>query len=224
MKRIFEILGELLLLVLYPIINILGIFVALKTVNKQANKKYPVVFVHGWFTQNVFYACFKRYLERKGFAVYMTNFGLHLGDLTKLGKRLARYLEERQLEEVVLVGISAGALASLFYLQKLNGWNRVKTFISVGAPYKGTPIAYVAFFSQAARQMFPGSKFLQTLWAGGIQNPGRIVSITGSYDTFIPTLSSYIPGAQNVTVDVFGHFTLGGFSKRVYVLVAQYAH
>ncbi len=219
--RLIEIIKEILLLIWFSASGFLGYFITLESINKNPTKDNPIVFIHGWKTQNLAHFPMKKYLEKKGFAVYMTNFGLQIGGITKLAKRLKEYINDRELNNVVLVGASLGAIVSLLYLQKLDGWKNVKKFISLGGPFKGTPTARIGFFSKAARQVLPGSNLIKSLSKEKIKNPEKIICLRAKHDEMVPS-GSQLKGAKNIAIDVSGHVNLLS-SPKTFHLIATHA-
>ena len=70
-------------------------------------KKGPViVIVERWLSLNISHIFWKRYLERKGFQVYIINLPLWRKDFADSSKKLASYIEKYNLNDVTLVGIS----------------------------------------------------------------------------------------------------------------------
>lgn len=223
MKFLVDFFLETTLLLIYgPISGILGYIFPLNGINPKPTQRHPIVIVHGWMTQNPFYYLVKRFLEKNGYQVYMTNFGWQLGDLNEMAKRLADYFEQNSLNKATLVGFSEGAIISLIYLQNLSGWNRVKRFISIGGPFKGTPLSILGFWSVAVKQMAPGSKLLASL-ISKLQNQKMIVCISAKLDEIVPRWSSGIPQTKQEIVEVFGHARVQGFSQKTCELIANYA-
>ena len=58
-----------------------------------------------------------------------------------------------------LIGFSMGGLISRYYVQRLGGLNRVKTFITISTPHRGTLLA-LGSRRHGIKQMRPGSRFL----------------------------------------------------------------
>jgi triacylglycerol lipase len=61
-----------------------------------------------------------------------------------------------------LVGFSMGGIVARYYVQRLGGIERVRRFITISAPHRGTYVAY-AMGNKGAKQMRPGSMFLEDL-------------------------------------------------------------
>lgn len=216
----FGVCVELICLPLYLLAGVLGYFFVLNGREKSGS---PVVFVHGWMTQTPLYYFLVRFLEKAGFRVYVTNFGLQAGDYLDLAKDLKAYLEKHDLRDVVLVGTSGGAIISLAYLQKHDGWSRARKLIAIGGPFFGSPLAFLAFFSKAGRQMMVSSNFLAELMGDEIRNKDRIVCIQARFDELVPQKSSRIPGVRCEALDVVGHVHLQAFSRKTFKAIVEHA-
>lgn len=216
----FGLIVEVIYAALYLLAGVLGYIFVLK--GKKNNGK-PIVFVHGWMTQTPLYYFLVRFLEKSGFQVHVTNFGLQAGDYRELAKELKAYLENHDLKDVVLVGTSGGAIISLAYLQKHDGWSRARKLIAIGGPFFGSPLAFLAFFSKAGRQMMASSEFLEELMAGEIKNKDRIVCIQAKFDELVPQKSSGIPGVKCEVLDVVGHVNLQAFSRKTFKAIVEHS-
>lgn len=65
-------------------------------------------------------------------------------------------------EPINLFGFSMGGLIKRDYLQKMDGWRRVRKFVTAASPHRGTMTAKLATY-QAALQMRPDSEFILDL-------------------------------------------------------------
>lgn len=222
MNTLLEVFFEFLSLFLYVLAGLLGYLFPFTQINNEATKATPIVFVHGWLTQNPLYFFFKSYLEKHGYRVYMTSFGLQAGDFTIYTKKLSEYIYKKKLNQVVLIGVSGGALIAFDYLQRQDGWKRVSKFVSIGIPLKGTFLAICCFFLKSARQMTPKSVYLKDLLAEKVKNPDKILCISAKYDELVPQYSSHIPKAKNEIVDIIGHVHLQAFSRKTWVLTMEF--
>ncbi len=212
---------EFIFVFIYLLAGLLGFIFPLGSLNKNPTRKYSFVFVHGWLTQNPLYWLLKHYLEHHGYLVYMTNLGLQAGDFRISAKRLKAYMDARELRDVILIGVSGGAIISFYYLQRLDGWHRVLKFISIGGPFRGSPLAVLAFFSKGARQMIPDSPFIQELFEDGVTNIGRIVCLYTKHDELVPRWSSQLDGANNICIDTIGHVNFQAFCRQTYGHLAE---
>ncbi len=219
----FEFICEIILYLIGLITGILELFFSLDSLNPRPTKKYPIVFVHGWFAQSLLYFFLKQYLEKEGFLVYMANVGHLLNDLDKDAIALKKFIDRGKLKEIILVGASAGGLVSYRYLQKLNGWVKVKRFISIATPFKGSLLAQLgSMFLGSARQMAPGSNFIDEIRKEKILYPDKIVCVRARYDELVSRTSSQLPGIKQEVVDCFGHIYLQCISQKTMALIADY--
>lgn len=131
--------------------------------------------------------------------------------LDRLAEQVARHVEDlrtgNDAARIDLVGFSMGALVSRFYVQKLGGKERVRRFVSISGPHAGTLTAY-ALWNEGAKQMRPGSAFLESLEAD--PDPWGEVEVTAIYTPLdlmiLPSQSSVLRGAREViTVPVALH-------------------
>jgi triacylglycerol lipase len=217
-----SVIKEALFVIFYILSAAAGYFITLESVNPTPSKDTRIVFIHGWMTQNPLYIFLKRHLEKHGYQVYMTNFGLQTGDMNKMAVHLEEYFQERELDNIILIGASGGAIIAFVYLQKMDGWKRVRKFISIGGPFKGSVLAYLAPFSTAARQMSPNNSFLNDLSVKGILNAERITCIAAKYDELLSTSSSVLPGTNSEVLDEFGHVNLQAFSRQMYSVLVDH--
>ncbi len=141
----------------------------------------PVVLVHGiWNTAQIF-APLKTYLEiaeemteemaekaveETGRSVYTFSMTPNNGDapIEVLAQQVAEFVYKSlgPQQPFDLVGFSMGGLVSRYYLQRLGGLARVKTFVAVSVPHYGTALAFGSDRT-GVRQMRPFSPFLSAL-------------------------------------------------------------
>lgn len=114
----------------------------------------------------------------------------------------ARELASRAgCERVDVVGFSMGALVTRTYVQRLDGKQRVRRFVSISGPHRGTATAYALPFA-GCRDMRPGSSFLRELEAD--PDPWGEVEVHVLYTPYdlmiLPAASSRLPGARSESV------------------------
>ena len=125
-----------------------------------------VVLVHGlWNTANIF-GRLRPYLEKQGWTVHAVNLVPNNGDIgiEQQAYQLKAFIEgslESQ-SSFYLLGFSMGGLVSRYYLQRLDGLQRVRRFIGVAVPHYGSALAWCRW-NIGGRQMRPGSQFLTDL-------------------------------------------------------------
>ena len=223
-KLLGNVLAEILLQPAYIITLLLNPLFSLSSTASRPTQRRPIVIIPGWFTSNLIFALLKFRLERLGFRVYVPGLGLLLHDLKQDTIRLKAYFDSQDLHHVVLVGASAGGLVSLDYLQNHNGWGRVDKFVSVAAPFRGIPPARATqFFSGSAKQMVPGSTYLQAINFPAISHQDKIVCLAAAHDQIVPRSSSFIPGAKREILPCAGHAYLQAVCPEVCARIARHS-
>lgn len=86
----------------------------------------------------------------------------------------------------MLVGLSAGGLTILEYLQNQNGWKNTHLFIAVGVPLHGSPLAPFFPVNTSLKEMKPGSMFLENIYKKDILHLNKIYTITAHSDNLVP--------------------------------------
>ncbi|ATB36843.1 lipase [Cystobacter fuscus] len=105
-----------------------------------------------------------------------------------------------------VVAFSMGALVSRYYLQRLEGRNHVRRFVSISGPHAGTLMGWLRA-NPGARDMRPGSELLRGLAAdeapfGDVQ----VFTLWTPLDLMIlPARSSQLAGAGERTIPVVLH-------------------
>jgi pimeloyl-ACP methyl ester carboxylesterase len=190
----------------------------------------PVVLVHGTFADmSNSWQALSPLLADRGYCVFALNYGAHggserlgvygVGDIAasaaELSAFVARVLGATGASRVDLVGHSQGGLMPRYYLEKLGGGSRVRTFVGLSSSNHGTtldglftlgsyfPGADGAFGNcPACEQQEAGSAFLTDLNADGETVPGvRYTVIQSRNDEVVtPYDSAFLsgPGVTNI--------------------------
>jgi len=171
---------------------------------------HPVILVHGIDDTVARLRHLRKYLEAGGLAVHCFNLVPNHGEapLAELAQQLAGYVQANFAVQdgIDLVGFSMGGLVSRFYIQRLGGIHRVRKFVSIATPHRGTGTAYLRN-NPGARNMRPGSAFLQDLNRDvAMLRSLSFTSIWTPLDLMIvPASSSCLPVGQSVRVWSWAH-------------------
>ena len=126
----------------------------------------PVLLVHGFKDSSGKMQPMATYLRKRGWTVYTPTLAPSFGEvgLDELARQLSTFIEEtfRPGEKFDLVGFSMGGLVCRYYLQRMNGIDRVDRLITLGAPHNGSLWACLVP-NAGCRQMRPGSSFMNDL-------------------------------------------------------------
>jgi triacylglycerol lipase len=173
--------------------------------------KLPVLLIHGIDDTADVFDCLAAYLrDRTWTDIHTLNLWPNNGDrgLDELALQVQTYVDQHlaDADAIDLIGFSMGGIVSRYYVQQLEGWQRVRRFVTIASPHNGTWTGYLRQNSGAA-QMRPGSSFLQQLNAT-VQDLERVdfTSLWTPYDLMIvPANSSQLPVGRMMQVPVLAH-------------------
>ena len=186
----------------------------------------PVVLVNGFLeSMYVNWSLLGPQLTAAGYCV----FGLNYGDVeglpfhqigpmrdsaAEVGAFVDQVLAATGAQEVDIVGHSEGGLVSLYYLNRLGGSDRVRTWVGI-APITNGASAYGVLtwiaanppIAQGIGSVAPsmadgtaGSEFVQEASAGGWTRPGvEYTTIASRYDFVVQIAESQLPAGPNVS-------------------------
>lgn len=168
----------------------------------------PVVLVHGIDDSSKLFRHLALRLEREGLSVHALDMIPNNGDagLDEIAQQLAAYIDAQfpPGQPIDLVGFSMGGIVCRYYLQRLGGLERVRRFISIASPHRGTWAAFLRS-NAGARQMRRGSAFLEDLNRDvELLDRIRTTSIWTPFDLMILPARSCILG-RSIRVHVAAH-------------------
>lgn len=165
------------------------------------------------------------YLAKNGRKVHRVDLEPSNGDvgLDQLALQIQSYVAERfrPVQKFDLLGFSMGGIVSRYYVQRLGGIERIRRFVTISSPHRGTWTAWLQG-NAGIRQMRPNSKFLGDLNRDcGILEQAGFVSIWTRFDLMIvPARSSVLPVGRSIQVGVLTHPLMVN-DRRVLRLVEQ---
>ncbi|TVQ42382.1 MAG: alpha/beta fold hydrolase [Gloeocapsa sp. DLM2.Bin57] len=172
---------------------------------------HPVILVHGLNDRQVVFKTMANHLSNLGWSVYSLNLTPNNGQqrLEILAEQLHDYInyQFKDNQSIDLIGFSMGGLVTRYYLQRLGGIERVKRYINISAPNRGTVTAYL-LPSQGIVQMRPESAFLADLNRDYhlITQRVRVTTIWTPWDLMIvPAVSSSLGIGKEVIIPVTLH-------------------
>ncbi len=177
----------------------------------------PILLVHGMLDNRAIFTVLRRGLRRRGFGrVFAINYSPLTNDIRSAARDLSAAIEElvasTGYERIHLVGHSLGGLIARYYVQRLDGSQRVHTLVTLGTPHSGTWPAY-GLPVQLCRQLRPGSELYAEL---ALPTPGcrtRFVAYWSDLDQIvIPHTNGRLEHpdltVRNVHVRGVGHMSL----------------
>lgn len=215
-------LFEYSMMFFYPFAGVVNFFISHNQVVYPGSGRV-IIIVERWLNRNTFHPHWYTYLQKKGFSVHQVYFPIYKDSFAQSARELKEYIERNLLDDVILVGISSGGITSLLYLQELDGWSRVRRFINVGTPFRGTIFSLPLWFIPACRELLPNSKCIQKLNEQKIVNKDRIVCINAVVDELVPKKSRELPGTKLEKVEIYGHNNVHLHAEKTYEIIANYA-
>lgn len=219
MRLFIQLIKELLLIFLYPFAHT----IPLPNEKNPDNPKKIIVFVERWFNPNPFHKVWMHYLRKQGFATYIINFPIFSGTFEESAQKLSEYMEKQKFYHVVLVGISAGGITGILFLQHCNGWKYVDKFITLGTPFKGTPMAAFISFIRSGRELLPNSSTMKKLANEQIKNPEKITCISAKFDEMVPDTQSNLPNTKHIVLQSVGHNNFHLDTRKTYLEIMKIA-
>lgn len=147
--------------------------------------KTPVLLLYGFFSSRRALTVLERMLTARGHQVMSFNLGGLLGtfftrDIIETASfidyKIKRQIERHGFRKVRIVAHSKGGMVGLWWVLKLGGSAYCDTVITMGTPYRGTKLTYLALVTPLGLiwrdmgQMRPGSSFLRRLGETTVPN------------------------------------------------------
>ena len=168
----------------------------------------PIVLLPGVYEPWTFLRPLADRLHRLGHPVHVVRaLGNNTRSIPVAAARAQRYLEQRDLRDVVLVAHSKGGLIGKHMMLVDDAAGRVDRLIAIATPFGGSRYAHW-MLDPSLRAFRPTDRTMAMLAASASVN-SRITSIYGDVDTHIPE-GCELPGATNLEFPVSGHFRVLG--------------
>ena len=191
-------------------------------------KKNPIIFVHGLYHNHTGWYLYLRWFRRWGWshakAINLRGKFRSIHEFARiLADEVEKVMAESQSDQVDLVGHSMGGLVIRSYLTEDHARAKIRRVVTLGSPHGGSKLAVLGL-GQAAKEMIPGSTFLQSL-SQGVQMPqgGGFYSIYTLVDNMVlPNESTKLAwdGVKNLETRIIDHVGLV-FCKQTARLVRE---
>jgi pimeloyl-ACP methyl ester carboxylesterase len=179
-------------------------------------KRTPIIFVHGLYHNHTAWYLYLRWFRRWGWghmkAINLKGKFRSIHEFARiLADEVEKVMAETQSEKVDLVGQSMGGLVIRAYLAEKSGRAKIRRVVTLGSPHRGTKLA-VFGLGQAAKEMVPGSAFLESL-NQDVQIPenGHFYAIYTIVDNMVlPNESANLAweGVKNLETRIVNHVGL----------------
>lgn len=155
-----------------------------------------IVLVHGFISTGKIFLLMRKRFEENGFKCFTPTLkpidAKH--GLEDLGKKLSDEINYYfgNDSEFSLVGFSMGGIICRYYLQELDGIDRVNQFITISTPHHGSYLAYL-YPGKGMRQLRPNSLFLKNL-----ESKESVLKQINNYSFRTPFDLMIIPSSSSV--------------------------
>jgi triacylglycerol lipase len=176
----------------------------------------PIIFVHGLYHNHTAWYLYLRWFRRWGWshmkAINLRGKFRSIHEFARiLADEVEKVMAESQSDQVDLVGQSMGGLVVRSYLTEDSARAKIRRVVTLGSPHRGSKLA-VFGLGQAAKEMIPGSSFLESL-NQGVQIPktGRFYAIYTIVDNMVlPNESAKLAwdGVKNLETGIVNHVGL----------------
>ena len=168
--------------------------------------KAPIVIVPGIYETWKFLQPLIEVLHSRGHPVHIIGtLAWNRLPVVESAELVARYLDDHNLKNVVIVAHSKGGLIGKYAMALGTGAARIDAMLAVAAPFGGS--LYARFMLVPSLRIFsPRDATILALTNESAVNT-RIVSVYGQFDPHIPR-GSFLAGAKNVELDTGGHFRI----------------
>lgn len=141
-------------------------------------------------------------ISLEGHPVYIIpKLGRNFEDIKSIAKIIEEVIAENNLKDVIIIAHSKGGLVGKYLLVHDK---RIKRLITIATPFAGSTIVKL-IPHKAFKELSPKSQIIADLNSHPEVNK-NIVSIIPSFDNHVfPKGSSYLEGAKNIKVDIYGH-------------------
>lgn len=186
-------------------------------------EKVTVVMLSPSFTGPILYYFAKRYFEKRGFQIYVINFSQEMRNLETAAPKLQEIIKGIDRERICLVGISAAGLVCYEYLNNLNGWKDIRTFIAIAVPFKGTKMAYFQYNTLTGKQLLPNSNYIKTISEIKPRHLDKTYTICAKSDELVSRNSSVLQGSHITELPIIGHIRLHAYSRKTFDTIIEIA-
>ncbi len=176
----------------------------------------PVLLIPGIYEKWQFLKPIADDLRQAGHPVHVVEpLGYTRGAVARMAELVSGYLSAADLQNVTIVAHSKGGLIGKYAMTMPGAAGRIARMVAINTPFSGS--VYARFFLVPSIRAFsPSNGALRSL-AAELSVNHRITSVYSTFDPHIPG-GSELPGAENIELDLMGHFRIIGDSKVLEVI------
>lgn len=213
---VVEFLACLLLLPFWPLWWMVGASyeVVAEGEGDATGTRHPVVLLHGFAMNRTNWLWLGRRLARRGIGpLYGTTY-FSPQPVRRSAVQLARFVDEvcarEGCERVDIVAHSLGGVVARYFIEHLDGADKVGRLVTIASPHAGTKLAHFGLFIPSAVETCVGSAFYGELGPLQAHDGVAYTSVWSRADAVIepPESSSVAPLGVDCVFDDLGHLSL----------------
>lgn len=186
------------------------------TMKGSGNTDTAILLIHGYCRNQTDWLWMHKQFKKSGCAVFCVNLSPRFAAIEEISnnslpQKIAEMKQKVQCKNLILIGHSMGGLVASHYSAYQDHENLVKAVITIASPFYGTKVSIVGK-GHNAKQMCPGSKFLEELRAKLQISPHKHYQICSKFDNMIfPWQSALLeetPSSQKHVFPFASHLSL----------------
>ena len=166
----------------------------------------PIIILADLMCNPLFYRRLSARLNAEGYSVLTLSSGSIFRDLRGHASRLAEILEEKKVQEGILLGHGMGSLVALSLPDA--GRQRIGHLVSLGTPFHGTRLLMALSFIPALRDMAVGSEYLLLNRMNALLFPMFDPFSAWQDEWIVPFNLAHFGQGRDLIFDEVGHYNL----------------
>ena len=166
--------------------------------------KRGVILVHGYMDSNstLWWNRIEDFLLEVGYSVKSVDLG-GVGTTVESPIKYAHEIRDcvirldnlcADCETIDIIAHSMGGIAARWYIEEMDGNERVDSITTLGTPHRGTLTAYLGSFSKGGKQLTPSSTVIKRLNSKGLADDVEYHLIQGEKDNVVvPSENAALP-------------------------------
>lgn len=147
----------------------------------------------GWGKVDIGWSYLSKELRLAGLDVIWASYPLRgIVSIEESAAHVSRALEvlSQEYDHISFIGHSMGGLIGRYLIQQTSHWDCIDSYVSLGTPHYGSPLAHLAPWSVSAKEMRKDSLFLRDLNQCDWPTHIPALSFSGGWDALAPEESA----------------------------------
>lgn len=163
----------------------------------------------GWGKVDLAWNYLSHCFRKAGYDVITASYPLRgFVDIRKTGEEVGKALSvlDKEYKHICFIGHSMGGLVGRHLIQDTEYGSAIDSYISIGTPHGGSPMAWLAPWSTSARQMKLHSDFIESLNNKSWNKDIPALTLSGQWDTLVwPSARATFDPADHTVIERTTH-------------------